>query len=244
MVKKRRLGSASKGVKSRDRSPQSGDEIISARDRFKGALQDLLPHSDEESDISDEEQWASKSKRINIHKKKQQVEKPPEDTSNKCQQTFVMKMFDRSVDLAQFTENTPLYPICRAWIANQPSKIYNIKKEPLLEIKEEPGFQYPKDENDFDNVRDTYRLPLPDLPVSDIQWRIPDLIQYESKFINMQQEGVEPPSKDEILQDNLAHWSKVRKSWMEASTRNDSRYRKSITILSAMYNKAQRQFQT
>lgn len=80
------------------------------------------------------EHWISKiltvfifrSKRINIHKKKQQVEKPPEDNLIKCQQTFVMKMFDRSVDLAQFTENTPLYPICRAWIANQPNKIYNM----------------------------------------------------------------------------------------------------------------------
>lgn len=34
--------------------------------------------------------------------------------------TYVMKLFDRSVDLAQFEEDTPLYPICRAWMANQP----------------------------------------------------------------------------------------------------------------------------
>ena len=31
-----------------------------------------------------------------------------------------MKLFDRSVDLAQFNETTPLYPICRAWMRNQP----------------------------------------------------------------------------------------------------------------------------
>lgn len=31
-----------------------------------------------------------------------------------------MKLFDRSVDLAQFDEDSPLYPICRAWIRNQP----------------------------------------------------------------------------------------------------------------------------
>lgn len=36
-----------------------------------------------------------------------------------------MKLFDRSVDLAQFTEDTPLYPICRAWMANQPRSTYN-----------------------------------------------------------------------------------------------------------------------
>ena len=31
-----------------------------------------------------------------------------------------MKLFDRSVDLAQFDDSTPLYPICRAWMRNQP----------------------------------------------------------------------------------------------------------------------------
>lgn len=34
--------------------------------------------------------------------------------------TYVMKLFDRSVDLAKFEEDTPLYPICRAWMQNQP----------------------------------------------------------------------------------------------------------------------------
>lgn len=28
----------------------------------------------------------------------------------------MMKLFDRSVDLAQFNEKTPLYPIARAWM--------------------------------------------------------------------------------------------------------------------------------
>lgn len=32
--------------------------------------------------------------------------------------TYVIKLFDRSVDLAQFSENTPLYPICFAWMRN------------------------------------------------------------------------------------------------------------------------------
>ena len=31
-----------------------------------------------------------------------------------------MKLFDRSVDLAQFQEGTPLYVMCRAWIKNEP----------------------------------------------------------------------------------------------------------------------------
>jgi hypothetical protein len=38
----------------------------------------------------------------------------------KPQASFVMKLFDRGVDLAQFDETTPLYPICRAWMQNKP----------------------------------------------------------------------------------------------------------------------------
>lgn len=34
--------------------------------------------------------------------------------------TYVMKLFDRSVDLAQFDEDDALYPVCRAWLKNQP----------------------------------------------------------------------------------------------------------------------------
>lgn len=30
--------------------------------------------------------------------------------------SYVMKLFDRSIDLAQFNEKTPLYPIARAWM--------------------------------------------------------------------------------------------------------------------------------
>lgn len=235
------MGGTPKSGKVRERSPQSGDEIISARDRYKSALQDLLPHSEDDSDISDDELWASKSKRLAIQKKRQLNEKQSDQDINK----YVMKLFDRSVDLAQFNEVTPLYPICRAWIANQPHQTYNIKKEPSTpEIKEEPGYVIPKDTNDFDAVRDTYKLPPPERPTSKFRSsRIPEQKPYVTNFTTMMQEGVEPPSREDILQDNLQHWSKVRKSWMEASAKNDLRYEKSIRLLTAMYNKAQRLFQ-
>lgn len=35
--------------------------------------------------------------------------------------SYIIKLFDRSVDLAQFNTSTPLYPICRAWMRNNPS---------------------------------------------------------------------------------------------------------------------------
>ena len=35
---------------------------------------------------------------------------------------FIIKLFDRSVDLTKFNEDMPLYPICRSWMNNNPLK--------------------------------------------------------------------------------------------------------------------------
>jgi len=47
--------------------------------------------------------------------------------------SYIMKLFDRSVDLAKFSYDTPLYPVCRAWIHNlslPPSQEQPLSNEP------------------------------------------------------------------------------------------------------------------
>jgi hypothetical protein len=60
-----------------------------------------------------------------------------------------MKLFDRSVDLAQFENETPLYPICRAWMRNQPLN------QNLAPRKRNAGSPEPAEEvnTDSDEVR-------------------------------------------------------------------------------------------
>ena len=48
-----------------------------------------------------------------------------------------MKLFDRSVDLAQFSEDTPLYPVCRAWIANDPYGVNKAEQSPTVTSTQE-----------------------------------------------------------------------------------------------------------
>lgn len=48
--------------------------------------------------------------------RKESTPPPPANQNH----SFIMKLFDRSVDLAKYNENTALYPICRAWMINQP----------------------------------------------------------------------------------------------------------------------------
>uniref|UniRef100_V9ILF7 Protein lin-37 n=1 Tax=Apis cerana TaxID=7461 RepID=V9ILF7_APICE len=109
-------------------------DVLVARDRLKGALRELLQHSDtgssaDSSEESSTQDYKHQIKKIdNIYRTKSMGFQQPRKVRRRRQvqmdtafhHTYVMKLFDRSVDLAQFQEDTPLYPICRAWMANQP----------------------------------------------------------------------------------------------------------------------------
>uniref|UniRef100_A0A8C1DPF2 Uncharacterized protein n=1 Tax=Cyprinus carpio carpio TaxID=630221 RepID=A0A8C1DPF2_CYPCA len=60
-------------------------------------------------------------------KKRKEMDDSLADTN---QDAYIMKLFDRSVDLAQFSTTTPLYPICRAWMRNNPSMQERTKPSP------------------------------------------------------------------------------------------------------------------
>lgn len=95
-------------------------EVNVARGRLKGALQEIVNVGEDEDDLD-----ASKPSRGRPPKRvKKESSPPPQPT---IQHTFIMKLFDRCVDLAKYHENAPLYPICRAWMLNQPRSSLIVK---------------------------------------------------------------------------------------------------------------------
>ncbi|XP_054660971.1 protein lin-37 homolog isoform X3 [Grus americana] len=54
-------------------------------------------------------------------KKRREAEEGLPDPAQQRHNTYVIKLFDRSVELGQFPEGTPLYPVCRAWMRNCPT---------------------------------------------------------------------------------------------------------------------------
>lgn len=58
---------------------------------------------------------------------------PPPIQAPTMHQTYVMKLYDRSLDLARFKEDDPLYIICRDWCKNNPRA-----KRPKPEPPEKP----------------------------------------------------------------------------------------------------------
>lgn len=74
----------------------------SARGKLKNSLEEV------ENDEDNEE---SKEVVERQSRKRQKTEKALAPTT--IHQSYVMKLFDRSVDLAKFDERSTLYPICR-----------------------------------------------------------------------------------------------------------------------------------
>lgn len=79
--------------------------------------------------------------------------KKPVPLTTAFHHTFVMKLFDRSVDLAQFADNAALYPVCRAWMKNEPHntnmapRIRTPTPEPPAEIEENEEGEKSQEEN-------------------------------------------------------------------------------------------------
>lgn len=106
-------------------------EVSSARDRLSGALSFAVDRLDRE-EFATHGVFGSPSKRLHSldvelgsptksprpARRRRKKEAP---AASAFHHTFVMKLFDRSVDLAQFNKNTSLYPVCRAWMINDPN---------------------------------------------------------------------------------------------------------------------------
>lgn len=162
-------------------------------------------------------------------KRKEMDEGIPESNPHK-QNAYIIKLFDRSVDLAQFNTTTPLYPICRAWMRNNPS------------VREPAGSPSPPHSMIEEEVTDmingkgqnVYRLPPPtSCPFSPsgepLNLRIP---QTEKPTASKLADSV--PVSGSLICDHMERWKKIRQKWKECSNKNQLRYSDSIKILKEM----------
>lgn len=66
--------------------------------------------------------------------------KQPKPAKSTSQASYIMKLFDRSVNLAKFTEDSSLYPLCRSWMQNAPRQMTpkaELNLEPVITSAEE-----------------------------------------------------------------------------------------------------------
>ncbi|KAK0073884.1 hypothetical protein PV325_009065 [Microctonus aethiopoides] len=240
-------------VEVKDEIPDN--EVHVARDRLKGALRELLHHSDEGSSMDSSEDTPAPEMKHQLRKTpKPSLPPPPTRRLRRRRQlpadqlfhhTYVMKLFDRSVDLAQFREDTPLYPICRAWLANQPRnpnlvpKIRSPSPEIIEEVHSESIFEDVNGE-----LRDVHSLPEP-LPREEIltRNRIPSPIPQPEDKLELNYEGQVLKSRELLMKGHRAHWSAVRRKWHAKAQKNEKRFYKSAQILGTIFKRAQTEFE-
>ncbi|XP_046444871.1 protein lin-37 homolog isoform X1 [Daphnia pulex] len=232
-----------------------GHEVSTARGRLEGALQILIEKTEsEDSDESDVDvtdlihegrsQSASPRKSGTIKtplrkRRRLNVDKHYKNDQN----SYVLKLYDRSVDLAKFSPQTPLYPVCRAWIKNQPNNqqfgAANANSPKKLEDK---GAEVKEDLKLEENGEAFVNsLPLPEaMPLDEegniVDTRIPFDLKPSGKSKSLDLllnvcEDEAAPSVSSLLQEHCSHWGRVREQWRRAANVNEVRYVESTKIL-------------
>ncbi|XP_047030472.1 protein lin-37 homolog isoform X1 [Helicoverpa zea] len=226
MPKRRRLftpmkNRTSKPQHNRDssdaREPHHIAEVATARGRLKGALMEVLDPAGDESDASSDYVPDKRDSQSQETEKSEDEERPYRRKWSPHRQSYVLKLFDRSVDLSQFTEESPLYPICRAWIANQPRANYS---------------EFGKSEPELDLQSETLELPGPEGPhVSKIPPLLPEQLKANKNNINLNYREAPPPSREQLLASHSVRWTAVRQAWLEQAAKVEARYETTQQIL-------------
>ena len=246
-------------------------EVTFARDRLSGALSSAVDRFGGNEELAVHGVFGSPSKRLHSldsplgsptksprpARRRRKKEAPP---TSAFHHTFVMKLFDRSVDLAQFQDEASLYPVCRAWMKNQPS---NTNMAPRMrtptpepdsegekedakadkneeEAKSEEGSEEaPKEDEEVKVYKMPDHQPLTKDEQDQIQsLRIPTPTgkpDIDPDFLETAQK--EDNTADNLLNEHMTRWFKVRRNWREAAAKNEERYKGSMDLLRDMFEK-------
>lgn len=221
---------------------RSLQNVAVARGRLKGALQDVVTHSGDEESGSEDDSQRQKPTRTHGGSRRSRVAPTSVGTDSIAipHQTYIMKLFDRSVDLARFDENTPLYPICRSWMQNQPranpSRILRTPSPVKREYNPEMTEQYRNRE-----IRDVRAMPKPEGGPLE-RCPSPLACQLESTKERLDSSrSEEPMAKEALMAEHKVRWGQVRNNWQSRSREVNQRYKGSFDLLDAMLRTEQKE---
>ncbi|XP_055590460.1 protein lin-37 homolog [Uranotaenia lowii] len=212
---------------------RSLQNVAMARGRLKGALQDIVvtqSDDDSDSDFHNDGPQPNRrtSKRIRTNPGESLV---AHESIPIPHQSYIMKLFDRSVDLARFDERTPLYPICRAWMQNQPranpNRVPRTPSPVKREYNPDAADQYRSGE--LKDVRSMPRVQNANLD------RCPSPVQVQktSSKLNIDLDA-EPITKNILMQQHKKRWTQIQNKWKEHTRIREQRYVASFELLDAM----------
>ncbi|CAL8108060.1 unnamed protein product [Orchesella dallaii] len=185
----------------------------------------------------------SSLRHINGGRKKVKVESRGGISSSASSQ-FVMRLFDRSVDLSQFGDSSPMYTMARAWLKNKP-ECHNQTTEKKMEAEEMDHNMQLLEINDLPSPPpdEVHQLPPPEpLPTdgfgNPVSLRVPPPPAREHEPFCIHYEDELAPSPAILFQNHLDRWNLIRQRWRAASAYNERRYEDSISIIRLAHRKS------
>ncbi|CAH8854853.1 unnamed protein product [Trichobilharzia szidati] len=177
-------------------------------------------------DPSEKEKYRSPFYKVSPTDIKRKKRREPSDEEETYKESFVIKVFERSVDFGQFSENAALYPMARAWIRN-------LNQGDSSSWNDVPSMD--DDQENNDQLPDChYALPKPSDGFTDNDIRIPPPLPSEGQpfLIN-----IEEMSPEGLLEQHIVRWREIRRKWKAACRDNEERYLDSYLILKETYDK-------
>lgn len=111
-------GRPKKNLTKENEEDQKAEQSKAAKRKKLSESEESSEEEEETEDDEDEEEEEPEPKPRATQKSKRAA--PPLAPAPTMHQTYVMKLYDRSLDLARFKEDDPLYIICREWCKNNP----------------------------------------------------------------------------------------------------------------------------
>ncbi|KAL5962094.1 hypothetical protein TSMEX_010407 [Taenia solium] len=209
------------------------DQILVAYKENPEKVKESLKYKDEvmnRKEVLEKEKYRSPLYKVGGGEVKRRKRGIASDEDDAPKESFVIKVFERSVDFGQFPENAPLYPMARAWIRN------------LSQNDKSSWNDIPNADDDreaVDQLPDChYALPKPDDGLTDSQVRVPQPLPSSGQpFVINVENPPKEMSPEGLLEQHITRWREIRRKWKAACRENEERYRDSYVILREMYDK-------
>ncbi|XP_049301548.1 protein lin-37 homolog [Anopheles funestus] len=201
-----------------DEKRKALQNVVLARGRLKGALKTVAKSSDDSSSYEDSEEDAQV--------KRKRIESPP------VYQPCIINLFNRGIDVARFRENSPLYPMCRAWVKNNPREKLEETvvptTKPRTAIKREQNADIVKQlaNGELQEIKEMPRPASTDMePFLVVKCDPADEFDIDKS----------PLTKDELIAGHLVNWRKIRESSIAHRKQYEqARYGTSFKLLEAL----------
>ncbi|XP_078369511.1 protein lin-37 homolog isoform X2 [Oculina patagonica] len=240
------------------KSEENSSGVKSARGRLDVLLKDLIKKTEESEDEASSSAGGSVSFQMpppstptkrsasgKTPRKRRKKDLGYDDGDGSGQnRNFVMKLFDRSVDFAQFNEDTPLYALARAWMQNKP---YGSKSSDSQEGSQDGDTPSSSQESATSSTTHSVSTKEINNFIPFCLESFPDPVKliedYEMNSthpkgplsLDIHYDLDKAPPMSDLKRNHIDRWKKVKTNWRDQSFQRQARYAPSIKKIRELF---------